>query len=108
MIIISLHLAMEFLNCIIHYNIKDAKYSKIKPVSETNEERIVSAKNLRQSKGGLNHHKEQCDSVPEDIDPSKHGIHLEPCYKKFVFILSQEKASSNEETQPPCTSRPKR
>ena len=99
---------MESLNCIIHYNIKDAKYSKIKPLSETSKKRIISAKNMQQSKGGLNHHKEQCDCVPEDIDPSKHGIHLEPCYKKFVLILLQEKASSNEESQPPCTSRPKR
>ena len=45
----------------------------------------------------MNHHKKQCDSVPENIDQSKHGIHLEPCYKKCVLILSQEKASSNEE-----------
>lgn len=102
------YLAMESLNCIIHYSIKDANYSKIKPISEINRKRIIDAKSLRESKGGLNYHKEQCDSIPEEIDPSKHGIHLEPCYKKFVLILSQEKASSDKEKQSLTTARPKR
>lgn len=81
------------LKCIIHYNIKDAKYSKIKTISEINKQRILEAKNLRIAKGGSNHHKEQCDSIPDEINPSEHGIHLEPCYKKFVLIVSQEKSS---------------
>lgn len=86
---------MENLSCIIHYDIKDARYSNIKPLSEVNKERIQAAKNLRESKGGLNYHKQQCDSVPEQFDSSLPGIHLDPCYKKFTLILSQEKKGSS-------------
>ena len=73
---------MENLQCIIHYYIKNTNYSKIKP---------ISAKSIRKSKGGNHHRKEQCDATPSEIDPTKHGIHLTPCYKKFVLIISQEK-----------------
>ena len=73
--------------CIIHYNIKDAKYSKVKTISEINKQRILEARNLGITKGGPNYHKEQCDSIPEEITLSEHGIHLEQCYKKFVLIV---------------------
>eukprot|EP00794_Sanderia_malayensis_P013074 gene13074-14416_t len=99
---------MEPSDCIIHYSLRDAKYSKLKPISEINKQRIISAKNLRESKGGLNHHKEQCDCIPEEIDPLRHCIHLEPCYKKFVLILSQEKSYLKEETESLVAARPKR
>ncbi len=98
---------MEPPDCIIHYNLKDAKYSKLKSISEINKQGIISAKNLREPKGGLNHHKEQCDSITQEIHPAKHCIHLEPCYKKFVLILSQEKANSKEENISQVTARPK-
>ena len=75
--------------CIIHYDIKDAKYSKLKKISDINKDRISNAKILREREGGLRYHKQQCKSIPEEIDDSKHGIHLEPCYKKFTFILLQ-------------------
>ena len=76
------------LTCIIHYKVKDTKYSKIKPISNVNQERIFEAKLLREKKGGSNHHEEQCCLIPEEIDHSRDGIHLEPCYKKFTLILS--------------------
>ena len=82
---------MASLKCITHYILQDASYSKIKQVSEVNWERIQAAKAIREAKGGANYHKQQCDSVPDHIDPLVHGIHLEPCYKKFVLILSQER-----------------
>ena len=85
---------MENLQCIIHYNIKNANYSKIKPISEINQEKIYAAKSIRKSKGDNHHHKEQCDTIPSEIDPTKHGIHVTPCYKKFVLIISQEKRKS--------------
>ena len=75
----------------------NANYSKIKPISEINKERIYAVKSIRKSKGGNHHHKEQCDAIPSEIDPTKHiadGIHLTPCYKKFVLIISQEKRKS--------------
>ena len=96
---------MENLQCIIHYNIKNANYSKIKPISEINQEKIYAAKSIWKSKGGYHHHKEQCDAIPSEIDPTKHGIHLTPCYKKFAFIISQEKRKSLDD--PGTSVRPK-
>ena len=93
--------------CIIHYDIKDAKYSKLKKISDINKDRISNAKILREREGGLRYHKQQCKSIPEEIDDSKHGIHLEPCYKKFTFILSQLNLKDNEQPST-STSRPKR
>ena len=98
---------MEKLECIIHYDIKDAKYSKLKQISDINKDRISNAKILREREGGFRYHKQQCKSIPEEIDDSKHGIHLEPCYKKFTFILSQLNLKDNEQPST-STSRPKR
>ena len=81
---------MDDLSCIVHYNDRDARYSKIKPVSSINKTKINAAKSLRESLGGVHHHKEQCDLIPETINEMKHRIHLEPCYKKFTIILSQK------------------
>ena len=77
---------MEDLQCIIHH--------KIKSISDINKEKIYAAKCIRESKGGAHHHEEQCVTIPNEIDPNEHGIHLEPCYKKFVLIISQEKERS--------------
>ena len=33
-------------------------------------------------------------TIPNEIDPNEHGIHLEPCYKKFMLIISREKKRS--------------
>ena len=45
--------------------------------------------------GGANHHREQCELIPEIIDPKKHGVHLSPCYKKITQIISKEKKKSS-------------
>ena len=84
---------MDDLSCIVHYNARDAKYSKIKPVSSVNKTKINAAK-LRESLGGVYHHKEQCDLIPETINETKDGIHLEPCYKKFTIIFTQKDVSN--------------
>ena len=68
----------------------------------------METKNLQIAKGGTNYHKEQCDSIPEEINLSQHGIHLEPCYKTFVLIVSQEKSSLEKEQQSLISSRPNR
>ena len=83
---------MHDLSCIVHYNARGAKYSKTKPVSGMNKTKINAAKPLRESLGGVHHHKEQCDLIPETINETKHGIHLELCFKKFTIILSQKDA----------------
>ena len=70
------------LKCIVHYDCAGkTKYSKIKPLSETKKEQIISAKVLREKIGGNNHHEEQCSNIPEVFEET-HGNHMEPCYKK--------------------------
>ena len=82
---------MANLKCIIHYDLKDKACSKIKQISDVIWKRINAAKEIRISVGGSYHHKEQCDLVPDSIDPEIHGIHMEPCYKKFTLIIAQER-----------------
>ena len=41
----------------------------------------------REQRGGENHHKEQCDGIPETFAEND-CIHSEPCYKKFALILA--------------------
>ena len=55
-----------------------------------NERRMKDAKSERE-KDGENHHKEQCDTIPDSVNNELHGIHLETCYKKFTLILSGKK-----------------
>ena len=82
---------MEEVRCIIHYKIKDARCSKVKSISDINKEKIYAAKRIRESKGGAYHIEEQCMTIPDEIDPNEHGIHLEPCYKKIcAYNFSRE------------------
>eukprot|EP00794_Sanderia_malayensis_P006423 gene6423-7156_t len=79
------------LSCIVHYKIKESKYSNIKAISDINKEKLYAAKRLREELDGEKNHKDQCNGIPDEIDPNVHGIHLDPCYKKFVKILSDKK-----------------
>lgn len=73
------------MDCIVHYpNLKS--YSKIKKLTQINIEKIKLAKEKRQQVGGVHYHS-QVDIIPEEIDPEKHGIHLEPCYKRYCSYL---------------------
>ena len=60
-------------------------------LSENAHGRLLEAKAIRQELGGENEHKYQCDSIPAVINPSRHDIHLELCYKKFTLIISSNK-----------------
>ena len=81
--------------CIIHYQ-GDYAYSNIKDISSVNEERIKEAKTVREQEVGENRHETQCNSIPETIDYIKHGIHPDPCYKKFTKILSRKVESKDD------------
>ena len=74
---------METLKCIVHY--KSQSYSKIKDLSEVNITRIMDAKVKRESLGGDNLHAEQTSKIPEEINTDIHGIHMESCYKRYVY-----------------------
>ena len=75
----------------MHYNLKDVQYSNVTPLSENAHGRLLEAKAIRQELGGENEHQHQCDSIPAVINRSRHGIYLEPCYKKFTLIISSNK-----------------
>ena len=102
---------MDERNCIVHYEIRDAKYSDLKEISSINKEKIYAAKCLRETLGSPNQHADQCRLVPQEIDPVRHGIHLVPCYKKFTLILSKERSLSSDTfdgENSSSSSRPKR
>ena len=92
----------------MHHSLQnqDVRYSKIKSISDINKEKIYAAKRIRESKGDAHHHEEQCMTIPNEIDLNEHGIHLEPCYKKFVLKISQEKKRSLDSAD--ISTRPKR
>ena len=73
----------------MHYDGKE-KYSKLKDVSEQNESRIREAKAKQETFSDENRHEKQCHLVPDIIDNDIHGIHMEPCYKKFTLILAKK------------------
>ena len=86
--------------CIVHYPNKDeSKYSVIRDISTINEERIRLAKSERESYTNENFHSEHCESIPDEINHDKHGIHLDPCYKKFTLILSKNKKEPTEKSE---------
>ena len=89
------------LTCIVHYTDQHpVKYPKIKHTSPVNEQRIKAAKlERKQLVGSSNKHLEQCRSIPEIIDHQKHGIHLEPCYKKIYLNTCQKKQNSQYQNQ---------
>ena len=58
--------------------------------------RLLEAKQIRRDQGGKNAHREQTALIPEHIDPNIHGIHMEPCYKKFTLIISQKRQLSDD------------
>ena len=73
------------MECIVHYK-NQTTYSKLKKLTETNIEKIRKAREKRQQIGGLHCHP-QVDLIPDEIDPERHGVHLEPCYKRYFFAF---------------------
>ena len=80
------------LSCVVHYNL-EAEYSHLIVLSR-NAHRLLEAKNLRCEKGGLHYQAEQTSLIPDNIDENIHGIHMEPCYKKYMMIISKCKRKS--------------
>ena len=79
------------MECVAHYNLKDTEYSDLKSLSENQYQRLLEAKRIRQGSIEQNQHSEQCLSIPDNgFDVNKHGVHLNPCYKKFTLIISSD------------------
>ena len=47
-------------SCIVHYEIKDEKYSCLGNISENAYQRILQAKTIREELRGANFHREKC------------------------------------------------
>ena len=80
------------MECVVHYAIKDSRYSQLKPLSDNQYGRLLAAKEIRQGSTELNAHTEQCAAIPDGgFDKTKHGVHLDPCYKKFTAIIARSR-----------------
>ncbi len=71
--------------CVIHYA-DQTSYSTIKELSDVNKEKLVQAKRKRTEVGGSYSHADQCSTIPEFFESGKHGVHLEPCYKRYLKL----------------------
>ena len=74
---------MNNFTCIIHYK-NQSSYSSVKPLSDIKIQRIRDARKKREDIGGSYLHLDQILQIPEIINKEIHGIHLEPCYKRYV------------------------
>ena len=70
------------MQCNVHYH-SQSSYSALKSLSKTYIRRIEEAKIKRIEIGCACEDAEQCGMIPETIDIELHGIHLEPCYKRY-------------------------
>ena len=76
------------MECIVHYTtFINEEYTILKVATPEQLEKVNSARKLRQALGGVNHHKTQCDLLPETLEDGTHLLHKKPCYDKFVKIL---------------------
>ena len=73
--------------CIVHYK---EPYIKLNDVNELDESRTREAKEKREKMSGENFHEKQCISVPDASNNKIHGVHIDPCYKRFTLILSKK------------------
>ena len=91
------------MHCVVHYSHLSTS-SKIVPLDASKHENLLTNKSIRKELGGANEHFQQCESIPEILDTSIHGTHVE-CYKKFTKAKSIKKKKSPEdtcsETKPP-------
>ena len=82
---------MGKLKCVAHYTSPDCEYSNLMVLSENAHSRLLEARQIRFIQGGNNEHREQCNLIPEHVDSTAHGIHMNPCFKKFTLIISPSK-----------------
>ena len=79
---------MASLGCVARCSSKDFEYNELIPLSDHAHSRLLEARAIRPERGCQNEHPEQCSSIPNEVDNVLHGIHMEPCYKKFTIIIS--------------------
>ena len=57
---------------------------------ELNESRKRKAKEKREKLSCEKFHEKQCLSVPDAINNKIHGVHIDPCYKRFIILSKKE------------------
>ena len=75
---------------VVHYS--DRTYSSLKQLTTNQHNRLLQAKELRVKELlDVNRHTTQCNDIPSEgkCDVNRHGVHTDPCYKKFVSILKE-------------------
>ena len=74
----------------MHYTHVNRTYSVLKSLLQNQHQRLLEAKNVREQETlPENKHTTQCETIPvPDCVAKFHGVHLEPCYKKFISILA--------------------
>ena len=93
------------MECVAHYSYQEKDYHELKPLSMNQYERLLEAKRIRMESSTENQHLDQCHTIPiNGFDETKHGIYLEPCYKKFTGIIAPYKRKNPE----PLAVRPKK
>ena len=66
-------------------------FSNLKTLSKNQHEKLLTAKAVRENETAEeNQHLPQCNTIPgsDSLNGNIHGVHLEPCYKKFTSILA--------------------
>ena len=79
------------MECVVHYSESNRTFTKLKALSENQHQKLLKAKAVREKETSeLNQHLSQCQTIPgsDNLDVNIHGVHLEPCYKKFTSILA--------------------
>ena len=92
---------MEEMECVVHYEYKEANYSDLKPLSDNQCSRLLEAKRLRLlDENEENRHFQQCSSIPDEgFDGTIHGVYLNPCYKKFTRFIATSRKKLTEESK---------
>ena len=77
------------MQCVVHYTDVNRTYSVLKRLSQNQHQRLLEGKRVREQETlPENKHTTQCETIPvPDFVAKFHGLHLEPCYKKFTSIL---------------------
>ena len=73
----------------------------LKPLSDNQYSRLLEAKRLRLlDENEENRHFQQCSSIlDEGFDGTIHGVHLNPCDKKFTHFIATSQKRSVEESK---------
>ena len=78
------------MQCVVYYTDVNRTYSVLKSLSQNQHQRLLEAKRVREQETlPENKHTTQCETIlVPDLVAKFHGVHLEPCYKKFTSILA--------------------